>query len=371
MDAKTLFSFLGYSPSEPDFDAFLTENRVFDRPHTPKEDEVWSVDDRDEDEETEEEYRTRKRNDAERNAEDSLIEEVERFSICLIYDHIDDYQKLYTPIPSKGEFVLKQIAFYAKGVKGYLGYAGLLPWALMFSMSRSIVHQRLGQPYASRIIHELSADLYFLGDFVVNISYLNEGESIGVVHVRKQHFYDLRMLGKKEVTYDHRAIDLQELIKCLGSSAYDVTLESLLEPMGWQSSDFAMADCDEVPNLIRRYGIALYYRPSRDFESLAKQQFLGDGTVFAGFRVNRRGDMHSEGFDGKLPCDLQFHDSPGVSIKKIGKEPDWKSIGDDIGSCKWKLPGYILHVMYSLIDCQIYRVSCFAKFMEAELFKLK
>ncbi len=252
-------------------------------------------------------------------------------------------------------------------MQGYRGYAGQLPRGLRFDLTRPQVQERLGMPTASRVIHGLAADLYLDAHWAINVSYLDGGQ-VGIVHVRPLHRFDRRMLGLAASDVDADAVDLQQLISLLGVSTYDETLEGLLEPLGWQSADFDMADCDEVPNLIPRHGIALYYRNAAEYPQLQKREFIRDGSVFAGFRVNRRGDMLSDGYEGRLPFDIQFHDTPEQVIARVGRAADAQVVDLDTAALKWKLPGCILHVMYSLIDWQVYRVTCFAPFLEDELF---
>jgi hypothetical protein len=351
VDTRELLGFLGRAPQERAFDAWLDRHGIVDRPHDAAADS--EADDADE---------------AYENARASEIEDVERHSLCLIYEEADNFERLFGYAPDGAEFVLKQVALYAKGVQDYPGYAGELPLGLRFGMRRNDVLASLGEPTASRVIHELPADLYLSQQAAINVSYAGDGGSVGIVHVRPTHVFDRRALGLAEVEIDERAVDLEQLIACLGRSAYDEDLEALLEPMGWRSSDFDMADCDEVPALISRHGLALYYRNAAEFPALRDREIRHDGSLFAGFRVNRRGDLVSDGYAGRLPHGIQFHDAPERVIERVGRAPDWRLIDLDTGSFKWKLPHYTLHVMFSLIDYQVYRVSCFAKFLEPEMF---
>jgi hypothetical protein len=120
------------------------------------------------------------------------------------------------------------------------------------------------------------------------------------------------MIGVVAVGRDIRAVDLNALISCLGDSAYSEELKLSLEPLEWRSADFEMAGCDEVPNLIRRDGLALYYRDSAKYPMQSGLPFPRDGAVFAGFPVNRRGDMRSYGFGGRR---AQPHTAGGQNIE--------------------------------------------------------
>lgn len=346
VDTPTLLAFLGDSPQNSAFDTWLDRHGIFDRPMQADPNDF----------------------EAYQRAKGSRIEQVERYSLCLIYEEADSFERLFGYEPDEADFVLKQVAFYAKGVQDYRGYAGELPWGLRFTMSRADVHALLGIPTASRIVHELPVDLYLTEQAVINISYVSDGLSIAVVHVRPSHIFDKRMLGLSAPEIDELAVDLDRLTSCLGRSTYDETLDTVLDFTGWHASDFDMADCDEVMKLVPRHGLTLYYRKVADYPVLQGSDPIQGGSVFAGFRANRRGDMNSDGYAGKLPFGIEFHDTPERVVERVGRPPDWRLIDVDTGSFKWKLPSCTLHVLFSLIDYQVYRVTCFAKFLEPELF---
>lgn len=352
MKSATLIAALSWSPADPKFDAWLTAHRVFDRPHHAYEDEDYADDE----------------NAAEQNARASLIQEDERSGVCLIYDERENFERRFGPARSPGDFILEEVAFFAHGVQRYQGYRDELPMGLSFGASPAKVHATLGPPTATRTVHELQADLYLFTDLVLNVSYLPGDAGASIVRVRLPHLYDLRMMGQTQAVHDPRAPDLGALLACLGRSGYDPALTKLLKPLGWDGDAGGLAGCDDVMDLLQPYGLTLYYRNARDYPALAKHKFPRDRAVFAGFRVNRRGDMGSEGYAGKLPLGIEFHHTPQQVIQQVGMPPDWQSIGDDTGAFKWKQPDCVLHVMFSLIDMQVYRVSCFAKFMEDELF---
>lgn len=353
MDALTLFQFLGYSPAHPPFNQWLDQQRVFDRPHTAQEDEAWDED----------EY------DAEENARASEIEEVERHSACLIYDERRQYERLWGDAKSNGDFIFRQFALYAPGVRGYSGFKGSLPMNLRFNMSQREVRSHIGPPpIATRQVHDMLADLFVYAHIHVNVSYHDHGKSIAMIHVRLPHSFDLRMLGLQTHEPDARALAHERVVACLGHSASNAELDTLLSPLGWNVGDEDMADCDEVTDLMPRTGVTLYYRDTANYKKLTGKAFAEAGPIFAGIRFNRRGDMYSEGFDGALPFGMTFHDTPEQAVQRLGRAPEWQSVEEDTGAYKWQLPDYNLHILFSLLDNQVYRVSCFAKFLDTEHF---
>ncbi len=349
-EAANWLAYLGKSPEESRFDQWLDSRRVYERPHRPEDDEAYSEDE----------------GEAIRNARASEIEEVERLSIALIYVGARNYQRLFGEVESTGQFVLKQLALYAKGVQGYPGFASPLPFGIAFGQDAQTIRQVLGAPTATRALHGLVSDLWVREDFTINVSYIHADERLGILHVRRPHLYDLRMLGKLPCEHDAAAIDPNKLAQFLGGSVYDAALSAMLDSVGWSHEGSPLADCDEIPDLIRRKGLTLYVRNARQYKALRRQKFEQDGAVLAGFRLNRIGDMNSQGHLGRLPLGMEFHYTPEQVIACVGRRPDEHTIGEDVGSFQWQLAQYTLHVMFSLIDYQVYRVSCFAKFMDDE-----
>lgn len=331
MNASDLLKWLGFSPEEPEFDKFLRSKRIYSRPCDENE------------------------NDTE--AADSLIDEVERSSVALIYEERLQYEKTFNPTGSLGRFILKQIAFYAESIHDYPGFKGTLPFDLCFTDTSEDTHRKLGPPSAARKVHGLLCDLYLIDDLNINISYVEATNRIGIIHIRRQHIYDQMSLKKLILEKNSLAIDIESLIKCLGLNSLDASITNALEPTGWKPSSRS-SQLHEITELIKSNGLTLYFHPSTHSNQANRYPTLL-GSTFTGFRINRRGDMQSNGFDGILPFNIEFYDTPDDVLKKMGTLPDSHWIGDDIGSFKWKLPHYILHVMFSLIDYQVYRISCF------------
>ena len=341
--ADRLMGFLGCSPEWPELDQWLQSVGIFDRPHAAIDDPEW-----DDDEDL-----------AAENARASEIEEVERHSLCLIYDERADYRLLWGAPVHDGDFILRQVAFYASGVQDYRGFSGQLPLGLTFGMSQAEVGARLGVRVAAGLVWGLAAELYASAEWICNVSYTGPEGLLAIVHVRRPHLYDLRRLDPSSMTRHEAKFSVATLTSLLGRDAYDPGLDHHLAPLGWHCGDEDMAECDEVMDLVPRHGLTLYFRPAARCRSAGRVQTPVDGTVFAGFRCNRRGDMHSQGFDGALPFGIEFHHSPQQVLDLVGRPPDWSSTGDDTMAFRWACGGHDLHVLCSLLDQQVYRIGCF------------
>ena len=334
LSSKELLEFIGRSSSAPNFDAWLTTHRIHERPHLAKEDESYRKD----------------KDQAERNARSSEIDEVERHSLALIYDPTQLYRSLYDKADQKpalepGNFVLREVALFGPGVQDYKGFADKLPWGLVFGMSPEQTQTLLGEPLARRTIHELITDQWAPPGWMVNASYRADG-GLGIVHMRHQNLYDRRMLGLETLPVGVKRLPAEPVLRCLGLAGDDALVRDALAPIGWDADSFDLSEDGEITNYVSKHGVTLY--------------FGGEGkapSTLSGIRMNRCGDMRSRGYVGALPHGIEFHTTPLQLEQLVGREPDRINQASDTGSFLWSFRTYELHVMYSLIDFQVYRVS--------------
>lgn len=352
MNSHDVLSLLGKSPEDKEFNEWLMSQRIHDRPHCAEDDEDY-VDDPDA---------------ALRNARDSEIYESERHSIALIYEDRKNYVRLFgfSGSSSSGDYVLKQVAFYGPGISNYSGYKSALPFALNFSNTPVEVRERLGSPFATRTIHGLVADLWVTSEWHINVSYTEYLDRVAIVHVRRLHKYDVRMLsGIDDRNSKDSAVDVMRLGGVLGLEISDPRIAQALLPLDWSDDVKDEAEgADEVFSYAKRDGLTLYFRQVEEIGVPQLGSLKKGATYLAGFRLNRAGDMHSDGFDGQLPLGLEFHHTPEDVVGKIQQPPSEKGVAADTGYYIWEFNDCRFHVVYSLIDWQVYRVTCFAPFVK-------
>ncbi|WP_127960409.1 hypothetical protein [Serratia microhaemolytica] len=347
-----LIKYIGLSSVDVSFNEYLQENRIFERPHITEENEGEG-----EGKEAD-------------NVAGSPIEDIERDSISLIYSPRDEYALIY-PVDddTKGEFFLKELAIYGPGIQIYGGHKGTLPFNLSFGLSLDAVHAILREPIATRIVHKLITELYYLDDFVVNISYVEN--LLSILHIRKAHCFDAMSIDfhKHGVLFDEKEniINYNELIPCIGKNIFSDELKYALPKLN--ENDIETTDCGyfEIVDASQKNGLTIYYDCAKRFKA-NRESLIDRGIILAGFRLNRRGDMKSLGYAGTLPFDLKFYYSPEMVINKLNRKPDHKIITDNLAAYMWKNEDGILHILFSLIDYQIYRVSYFGLFMQERLF---
>jgi hypothetical protein len=348
-------SWLGHSPKNAEFDTWLTKNRIYDRPHEDIDDEEFGRD----------AYA------AKHNAENSQIERAEHLGLCLIYVRKKNYERLFGKPESDGDFILKELVFYAQGVQDYQGYSlEPLPSNLRFGMRPSQVREVLGNHCGKRELHGSVCERFVIDNkFIVNVTYIDD--AVGIVHLRAAHIYDQKSLpveGLKVVRLPKPKFEVTQLTPFLGCDAMDADLDAFTTKLGWSSNGVDLNDCHEIMELIESAGLTLYYRQAKEIKNFAPKEKTSTlpSTIFVGFRVNRCGDMDSAGYTGSMPYGIEFFDTPKQMIEKIGKNPIKEGVAEDTGYYMWLLKEGIVHAMFSLIDLQLYRLTIFAPIISHE-----
>jgi hypothetical protein len=342
-----LLNLLGKGLDFAALEQFLVDHRVHDRPKTVqqlKDEEVLDEDDEDIDVEYE----------LEKMSQDSLDIFSERYSFSLLFKPKAEYELIYGERPEiNADFVLSEIVFYAKNVRGN-GYSGELPGQLKFGVRQSDAgYKLLGEPLASRKIYDAVADLYVIDDLIVNFGFSDVGE-IAHVHARPMHAYDQVML--KPAIIPNERFDLAPIgADSIGLPVSSANVLGLLEALSI-NDELDQGVCpEEITAVTLSLGITLYFRD------------LPSGQHLSAITYKRRGDLMSKGFQGVLPFGFQFGDSPQSLIVKAG-EPHIQHKSDQLMSYFWQAEsGVIVQAMCSLIDWQLYRTTLHAGFLAAEL----
>jgi hypothetical protein len=82
-----------------------------------------------------------------------------------------------------------------------------------------------------------------------------------------------------------------------------------------------------------------------------------DRRRFKSITLYRDRDQDARGWRGDLPFGITMNDSPAAMFAKVPAEPVKKSERKMSGSALWELPPFSLHIVYSLLDNLVYRVT--------------
>lgn len=81
------------------------------------------------------------------------------------------------------------------------------------------------------------------------------------------------------------------------------------------------------------------------------------GPLLHSITFHRNRDQESRGWEGQLPLNLDFEDSPKTLFSKISATPASKGNSKLTGYAVWHFKDYTLHVLYSNIDNRLIRVN--------------
>ena len=112
----------------------------------------------------------------------------------------------------------------------------------------------------------------------------------------------------------------------------------------------------------RTDGFELYVSPA---ESPASASDLASGTpCLSGARYRCDLDFKSLQWQGALPFGITFDDGPDTVLTKVGRMPDKQRMDEMQGHHRWHLDGYDLHVLYSLAEDHVCRVTLLGRTKE-------
>lgn len=356
LNGSTLALYLGCGYRDPGLINFLEQASIFDAPFLPQDDEYF-FDEPD---------------IAWERSRESRVVEVERYSICLIYEDVECYNLLYSK-EMNDPFILKEIVFYGKDVQGFKGYEGNLPRGLSFSESRWDIRTRKNFKYiTTRVLEGMEVDLLYVDGVMVNISF-SPSNKIESFHIRRPHIYDLEMLGESKISdvNEKNYPDVTGLINLLGVNQYNNKLMGFMSLFSLYDDDSILTNCNHSQTIDFNfdYGLRLHFDCANTFSDVRYNNYES-GVIFSGIQVVRKGELLSKGYNGKNLYNIKFSFLKEDVIKAVGREPDSITDVNIYTILIWRERNCILHVLLNLLDCQVEQISYFGLFMEGYFNKL-
>jgi len=212
--------------------------------------------------------------------------------------------------------LLTQIYLYGthKGVKPY---QGLLPFNIEISDNRNTVREKLIAWEATR--RSYTRDVWELPEYRLTISYENDLQ-IGFILLWSRK--DPITLLKAPIVMP----DIKEIIKYLGKNIQDLISSNLFHQLPLKNYQ----DMETI-NFRRNYGFKLKF-----LNNLRLSHII----------FYRKGEDSLYGWQGTLPYNLKFNDSPEIVLRKIGILPDIRYDELFIGNVLWDFKDYCIRVNY-------------------------
>lgn len=236
-----------------------------------------------------------------------------------------------------GKLLLTQAYFYS-GAGDIQPYTGTLPFGLTFADNRVVARSRLAVFESSR--HSYLNDTWDVEGCRLSIAYAGGGTSIARMACR---VLAAPVSRTRQVVYP----DLEDVTNAFGAGMHAPEFTAL-----WQGAlaaeDYQAVQEDGELDLLLSYGATLAFAAG------------SASPIFRSITLHRNRDMESAGWDGGLPCNLSFEDSPEILFKKIPFQPVQQSDSALTGHAVWHFDGYTLHILYSNLDNRLLRVKLIA-----------
>jgi hypothetical protein len=250
----------------------------------------------------------------------------------------------------EANLILNQLTFYNEGVRDSVaGYADELPHSLSFRDSRQTVRNKLTAFESSR--HSYLTDRWDCGHYRMVVSYLPGDGGIECVHLK------MPIVPWPEEEREQPNIARQQWLILFGEPASSDVLQNVLSPLDLQERIIEGEDEREV-DFIRECGIELYFEEASQLT--LKQQTKSHALVLGAVKFFRARDREARQWQGELPLDLNFDDSPETLFAKLKVSPAKQEDGNLTGHALWHFPTVSLHVLYSTIENHLFRITLMA-----------
>jgi len=232
-----------------------------------------------------------------------------------------------------GPLVLTQAYFYS-GIDDIAPHMGSLPFGITFADTRDQVREKL----KSAEVHRRSyvTDTWDVQGYRLNVVYHEDGQSVDRVAC-------LMVPGDIARDTEVTAPTLATIVQAFGTSLRGEAFGTLW-PQGWDDESVAMADEDGELDLTDSYGVTACYTGAKARRKLRS----------VAFHSNR--DAESAGWQGELPADLAFDDSPDTLMQKMVEPPAYQADDGAEGIAVWHRPDHSVTVLYSHVHNRLLRV---------------
>lgn len=218
--------------------------------------------------------------------------------------------------------LLTQIYFYGEH-EGVDHYKGRLPFEIMMSDSRGIVREKMSAWEGTR--RSYIRDVWELPECRLTVSYVQDGQRIGFI------LLGLRREAMPPLDVSIAMPDIQDIIESLGTDIQSPDFQNLFHqfPLSRYQEDWELYLKIDLREL---YGFELRF-----------QDDLGLSHVI----FYREHEMGTRGWQGLLPCSLEFDDSPETILSKISQPPVVHSDELFIGNALWSFDSHSIRANYS------------------------
>jgi hypothetical protein len=225
-------------------------------------------------------------------------------------------------------------------------YPHALPHGIAFTDNRDALLAKLGPAkWSFPFVTPIKLERWDFADHWLNVEYAADGEGLRMIQIGLQPKPPVASVLPKIL--QPNIATLQQLFELPWQQ---VALQPSLLAADFSDLKAAPAGDEEFHEVdeLKTLGLELYFRPTAKAGE--------SGHILTGARYIRKGVYFSVGFDGELPKGLQFSDRPEDLVRKVGSYPVTGKADVLTGYFVWKLPEYMLHVGFSVMEQRVNRI---------------
>lgn len=255
-----------------------------------------------------------------------------------------------------GALVLTRVSMVGRFNERFSPYTGELPGGLTVAQPFTDWQRALGQPETSQELDgAVRKARWQHRGAVLDVSFRPEGDVL-LVSVAVP-YSPLALEAAAERQARHASLPTAEQWTRLFGTSFERLMErpelALLdlrsreaEAMSYGEIDFSEED-----------GFELYVRPGHKLDPALRDDADPAAIRLSGVRFRCDLDFKSHAWTGAMPFGITFDDAPEVAARKIGRAPDRENFDVTTGHQLWKFAKVEIHILYSLIEDHVERVT--------------
>jgi hypothetical protein len=285
----------------------------------------------------------------------------QELGLYLFFTDDQTYRDRYGPPKSAGSLILSRAVYLLGLLPAYTVYAGPLPMALASTDDFAALRAKAGAPsQVWRAGDRVCKARWEHEALVMDVSLATSGTGLKVVSLTPQRSQQSRRREAVRAQACGMLPDPAEFLSLLGTPLSILATLAPLAPLDLASHQKEIAEYGEA-DFTRAWGLELYFKPGRDIDRSVHPGPGSSEPCLSGMRYRADLDFSSPGFKGPLPYGLAFDDPPAMVTTKLGGPPFWSSFDERDGAERWRFERADVHVLYSVLEDRIYRVTLLAR----------
>jgi hypothetical protein len=281
--------------------------------------------------------------------------------LYLFFTDDQGFRSRYGPPSDSGSLILSRVVYLFSLAPDFTAFAGSLPLGLVREDDYLSLALKLGPPVeAWRAGPQVCKARWLHEDTQIDVSFDQKASGLRLLSVMPRRTEDAHLTDQEQAQACALLPTPGEFVSLLGTPLSQLAQMVSLAPLRLSAHRDEIAEYGEA-DFTKSWGLELYFKPGQEIDRSIHPGAASNEPCLSGLRYRADLDFASRGFQGPLPMGLSFDDPPAVVVAKVGTAP-WKSSFDERdGAQRWRFERADLHVLYSVLEDRIYRVTLLAR----------